>query len=65
MASLRSHLYLQWGGQDPFIGSDVRDAFSAADPQAHTSFYQDSDHFLDQTAKDDRIPWLLGQLNLH
>jgi dienelactone hydrolase len=65
VARLRSHLYLQWGGQDPFIGADVRDAFAAADPQAHTSFYENSDHFLDQAAKDDRIPWLLTELNLH
>jgi dienelactone hydrolase len=64
VARMRSHLYLQWGGQDFFIDAPVRDAFSAADPQAKISLYADSDHFLDQTAKDDRIPWLLGQLGL-
>jgi len=64
VARLRSHLYLQWGDADPFIAQDVRDAFSAANPQAKVSVYQGVDHFLDQSAKDDRIPWLLGQLGL-
>lgn len=64
VARMRSHLYLQWGGQDFFIDASVRDAFSAADPQAKVSLYDNSDHFLDQNAKDERIPWLLGQLGL-
>jgi len=42
----------------------VRDAFAAADPAAHTSFYDGSDHFLDRQAKDDRIAWLLAELDL-
>ena len=32
VARMRSHLYLQWGGQDFFIDAPVRNAFSAADP---------------------------------
>lgn len=64
VARMRDHLYLQWAGKDPFIDAPVRDAFSAADPQAKVSLYAHSGHFLEQPAKDDRIPWLLGQLGL-
>jgi len=64
VARMHDHLYLQWAGKDPFIDAPVRDAFSAADPQAKVSLYDRSGHFLEQPAKDDRIPWLLDQLNL-
>jgi dienelactone hydrolase len=64
VARLHSHLYFQWGGQDVFIDASVRASFSAANPQAKVTLYPNSDHFLDQNAKNDRIPWLLSQLNL-
>jgi dienelactone hydrolase len=65
VAGMRDHLYLQWAGRDPFIDETVRGLFSAADPQAKVSLYDRSGHFLEQPAKDDRIPWLLDQLGLH
>jgi len=61
---MRAHLYFQWSGQDPFVTSDVRAAFQTADPTAKVSLYSDAGHFLDQNAKNDRIPWLLDQLGL-
>jgi dienelactone hydrolase len=64
VARRRAHLYVQWGGRDKFIGADVREAFAAADPDAHTGFYENSDHFLDDRAKDDRIAWLQTELEL-
>lgn len=64
VARTHAHVYLQWAGADPFIDQSVRDQFSAANPRARVSLYDLSDHFLDQTAKGDRIPWVLGQLGL-
>jgi dienelactone hydrolase len=61
---MHGHLYFQWSGQDPFVTPDVRAAFETADPAAKVSLYPDAGHFLDQNAKDDRIPWVLDQLGL-
>jgi dienelactone hydrolase len=64
VARMHDHLYLQWAGRDPFIDATVQARFAAADAQAKVSLYPTSGHFLEQPAKDDRIPWLLGQLGL-
>jgi len=64
VSRMRAHLYFQWSGQDPFVSSDVRTAFEAADPKAKVSLYPDAGHFLDQNAKDERIPWVLDELGL-
>jgi dienelactone hydrolase len=64
VSRMRAHLYFQWSGQDPFVTPDVRAAFEAADPQAKVSLYPDAGHFLDQNAKDERIPWVLDELGL-
>lgn len=64
VSHLGDRLYLQWAGRDPFIDSDVRDAFGAADPQAKVSLYATAPHFLEEPAKDDRIAWVLDRLGL-
>jgi dienelactone hydrolase len=65
VARMHSHLYLQWSDSDFFLPDTIHDEFSAADPKAKVSVYADAPHFLDQRAKDDRIPWVLHQLGLH
>ena len=64
VSRLGSHVFLQWGDRDPFITPDVRDAFAAANPAARAILYTRADHFLTQTAKDDRVAWLNAELGL-
>jgi len=61
---LGAHVFFQWGDRDPFITPDVRDAFAAKIPAARATLYTRADHFLTQTAKDDRVAWLNAELGL-
>jgi pimeloyl-ACP methyl ester carboxylesterase len=64
VSRMRADRYFQWSGRDPFVAPDVPAVFQAADPKAKVSLYADAGHFLDQTAKDDRLAWVLEQLGL-
>ena len=65
VSRLGAHLYFQWAGQDQFVPAAVRDRFAAAaDPAGRVSLYPNAHHNLDQHAKDDRVPWLYGELGL-
>jgi dienelactone hydrolase len=64
VSRLGAHLYFQWAGQDQFVSPAVRDRFAAADPAGRVSLYPNAHHNLDQHAKDDRVPWLYGELGL-
>ncbi|WP_112249166.1 alpha/beta hydrolase family protein [Kribbella monticola] len=57
-------VYFQWAGRDRFVTPEVRAAFSAAKPSAKVSLYENTDHFLDQPAKDDRLAWVSTELGL-
>ncbi len=61
---LGRHLYFQWGDRDPFVPAATRAAFAAVNPAAPVTLYSPSDHFLTQSAKDDRIAFLTAQLGL-
>jgi dienelactone hydrolase len=64
VSRLGAQVFFQWGDRDPFVTADVRAAFAAANPAGRATLYTRSDHFLTQTAKDDRIAWLTAELAL-
>jgi dienelactone hydrolase len=64
VSRLGASVYLQFAGRDPFVSEATRTAFATANPAAKVSFYERSDHFLQQPAEDDRLAWLPGQLGL-
>ncbi len=64
VSRIGAHLYIQWAGDDFFIPAAVHDRFATANPSAKVSVYAGDDHSLnDQQVGDDRVAWLLSQLN--
>jgi pimeloyl-ACP methyl ester carboxylesterase len=64
VSRLGASLYLQFAGEDQFVPAETRAAFAEAAPSAKVSLYPNSDHFLDQSAKDDRLAFLEARLGL-
>lgn len=64
VSRMGSHIFFQWGDRDPFVTAEVRAAFATANPAGRATLYTRSDHFLTQSAKDDRIAWLTAELAL-
>jgi len=63
-ARLGSHVLFQWGGEDSFIGQDVRDAYAASSPAAQVHLYPRADHELTDAARADRLAFLIAELGL-
>jgi dienelactone hydrolase len=63
-ARLGDRVYIQWAGDDFFIGQDVRDAYAASSPDAITKTYEGYDHEFQDGARVDRLAFLEAQLGL-
>jgi dienelactone hydrolase len=63
-ARLGDRVFLQWAGDDFFIGEDVRDAYAASSPDAVTKTYEGYDHEFQDGARVDRLAFLEAQLGL-
>lgn len=63
-ARLGDRVYIQWAGDDFYIGQDVRDAYAASSPDAITTLYPNQDHEFRDSARVDRLAFLRDQLGL-
>jgi dienelactone hydrolase len=63
-ARLGDEVFIQWAGEDFFIGQDVRDAYAASSPDAVTKLYPGQDHEFRDSARVDRLAWLRDHLGL-
>ena len=63
-ARLGDRVFIQWAGEDVYIGEDVRDAYAASSRAAVTKLYPGHDHEFRDSARVDRIAFLEAQLGL-
>jgi dienelactone hydrolase len=63
-ARLGGRVFIQWAGEDVYIGEDVRDAYAASSPDAVTKLYPGQDHEFRDSARVDRMAFLEAQLGL-
>ncbi len=63
-ARLGDEVFIQWAGNDFFIGQDVRDAYAASSPDAVVKLYPNQDHEFRDTARVDRLEWLREHLGV-
>ena len=63
-ARLGEQVFIQWAGEDSFIGQDVRDAYAASSPDAVTELYPGQDHEFRDSARVDRLVWLRDHLGV-
>ena len=63
-ARLGDRVFIQWAGDDFYIGQDVRDAYAASSPDAITKLYPGYDHEFRDGARVDRLAFLEDQLGL-
>ena len=57
-ARLGDQVFIQWAGDDFFIGQDVRDAYAASSPDADVKLYPNQDHEFRDSARVDRLAFL-------
>jgi dienelactone hydrolase len=63
-ARLGDRVFIQWAGDDFFIGEDVRNAYAASSPDARVELYPNSDHEFRDNARVDRLAFLREQLGI-
>ena len=64
VSRLGSNVLYQWAGRDVFVPEEVRDAFTAANPQAQSILYPNADHQLTDRAIVDLTAFLEARLGL-